>query len=248
MKKLFFIIGIISFILLAIGSLVTAGGGKKLSEEKSKNMQVLYEESYNLINVGKLKEAQKKIGIILNSDPKNPNLDWAYDLYDYLTMVIEDVNEFPVQAARLSDDELKKAKNGKLFKRYTQFEQLNEPLNKKINIYVKKNYNTLIKNKQESEKYEKKLLLEREKTEQIRRFVNNSSDDSFKPLVEYIKLNMNDPKSYEHVKTFYNTTDDKIVVIETTFRGKNKLGTLVINKCTARARIDTGQLLEVKCN
>jgi len=72
----------------------------------------------------------------------------------------------------------------------------------------------------------------------------DSYDGSHIKLVRYVKEKMNDPKSFEHVKTEYADKGDYIY-LEMTFRGKNALGVLVLNKVTAKAKID-GQILEVQ--
>lgn len=60
-------------------------------------------------------------------------------------------------------------------------------------------------------------------------------------LEKQIKSRMHDPKSYQHVETFYLDRGDHILVT-TKFRGKNALGALVLN--TARAKVDiSGKIL-----
>ena len=62
-------------------------------------------------------------------------------------------------------------------------------------------------------------------------------DGSHRGLTRLIKESMNDPKSYEHVKTTYVDMGDYLIV-ETTFRGKNAFGGLVINRVMATADLD----------
>lgn len=68
-------------------------------------------------------------------------------------------------------------------------------------------------------------------------------DGSHLRLTSMIKENMNDPDSYEHVKTLYAIRGDKIY-IETTFRGKNAFGGKVLNKVTANADMN-GNIIEI---
>jgi hypothetical protein len=63
-------------------------------------------------------------------------------------------------------------------------------------------------------------------------------------LENYIKKNMNEPSSYEHVKTTYDDKGDYLLVI-TTFRGKNSLGQKVIEKVSAKADVE-GNILSVE--
>ena len=68
-------------------------------------------------------------------------------------------------------------------------------------------------------------------------------DGSHLELTRSVKKQMNDPKSFEHVKTEYADKGDYIY-LEMMFRGKNALGVLVLNKVAARATID-GKILEM---
>jgi len=68
-------------------------------------------------------------------------------------------------------------------------------------------------------------------------------DGSHFELTEYIKDNMNNPKSYEHVETVYVDNDD-FLIVATKFRGENAFGGTVIN--TVRAKVDlNGNILEI---
>jgi len=80
------------------------------------------------------------------------------------------------------------------------------------------------------------------KKEQLERQFN-AWDGSHRGLTKYIKDAMNDPSSYEHVKTVYWDRKDHLVVM-TTFRGKNAFGGLVKN--SVKAKVDlAGNVLEI---
>lgn len=68
-------------------------------------------------------------------------------------------------------------------------------------------------------------------------------DGSHKTLEKLIKQNMNDPDSYEHVKTVYWDKGNYLIV-STTFRGKNAFGGKVLNTIKANISLD-GQILKV---
>lgn len=71
-------------------------------------------------------------------------------------------------------------------------------------------------------------------------------DGSHINLTKAIKNSMNDPKSYEHVSTYYIVKKDHISV-KTTFRGKNAFGGTVLN--TVFAKVDmNGNIIEIKNN
>ncbi len=63
-------------------------------------------------------------------------------------------------------------------------------------------------------------------------------------LEKYVKSEMNDPDSYEHVETVYWDRDDYLLV-QMKFRGNNAFGGKVINLITVRCNISTGQILEI---
>jgi hypothetical protein len=68
-------------------------------------------------------------------------------------------------------------------------------------------------------------------------------DGSHFGLARLIQKTMNDPSSYEHVKTVYADKGDYLIVI-TTFRGKNRFGGLVLNSVTAKVDLD-GNVIEI---
>lgn len=68
-------------------------------------------------------------------------------------------------------------------------------------------------------------------------------DGSHRGLTRFLKGSMNDPKSYEHVKTTYVDMGEYLIV-ETTFRGKNAFGALVLNSVMATTDLD-GNLIGV---
>lgn len=61
-------------------------------------------------------------------------------------------------------------------------------------------------------------------------------DGSHKALVELVKENMNDPKSFQHAKTTYTIdTEQKSINIHMKYRGKNGFGGLILTSVTAVA-------------
>lgn len=95
-----------------------------------------------------------------------------------------------------------------------------------------------------------KELTEEEKavlaTEQRREMIEDAFsawDGSHIILTRFIKDNMNDPRSYEHVETRYRDDDDYITV-QVKFRGNNAFGAKVLSTIIARCSLD-GQVLEI---
>ncbi len=68
-------------------------------------------------------------------------------------------------------------------------------------------------------------------------------DGSHINLTQAIKDSMNDPKSYEHVKTTYIDKGDYLIV-KTVFRGKNAFGGVVVNSVSAKVGLD-GRILQI---
>lgn len=69
-------------------------------------------------------------------------------------------------------------------------------------------------------------------------------DGSHRNLERLVKDSMNDPDSYEHVKTVYWDRGDTLKVV-TTFRGKNAFGGMVVNSVGAIVDLD-GNILSVE--
>ena len=67
-------------------------------------------------------------------------------------------------------------------------------------------------------------------------------DGSHLALTNLIKEKMNDPSSYEHVKTEY-TIREYYIMVKTTFRGNNKFGAKVLDKVYA-AVTTNGDVME----
>lgn len=71
----------------------------------------------------------------------------------------------------------------------------------------------------------------------------SSWDGSHTKLTQYIKTNMNDPKSYKHVETRYSDMKTHLIVV-TKFRGKNAFGALVLNQISAKVDLN-GNVIEI---
>jgi len=69
-------------------------------------------------------------------------------------------------------------------------------------------------------------------------------DGSHKTLVEFVKSNMNDPESFEHVKTNYWDNGRDTIIIKMTYRGKNGFGGVLTKIVRAEADI-SGNLIKV---
>lgn len=90
---------------------------------------------------------------------------------------------------------------------------------------------------------EKQKLLAAEKRKKDIEMQFSSWDGSHTNLERVIKESMNDPDSYDHVKTVY-WDQGSYLIVQTTFRGKNAFGGVVKNTVKAKVSL-TGQVLEI---
>jgi hypothetical protein len=70
-------------------------------------------------------------------------------------------------------------------------------------------------------------------------------DGSHMELVRTVKAGMNDPSSFEHVKTVYAVSETGIVTVRMSFRGKNGFGALMLKAVEAETNLDC-EVLSVK--
>lgn len=70
------------------------------------------------------------------------------------------------------------------------------------------------------------------KIEKINRQFMSGSNENLR-LARYIKKNMFNPKSYDHVETSWRLTKDTLAEVYTTIRGENQLGGMTIQKAHA---------------
>lgn len=69
-------------------------------------------------------------------------------------------------------------------------------------------------------------------------------DGSHQELKDYVKRNMNDPSSFEHVETKFILKKDYVVLMMS-FRGKNAFGGVVINSISGKVKLDDCSLIEI---
>jgi hypothetical protein len=74
--------------------------------------------------------------------------------------------------------------------------------------------------------------------------LNSGWDGSCAPCEHYIKANLNDPSSYEHVGTTVAQIDGEYWTVMTRFRAKNAFGALVINE--KKCFIQQGKVVKVE--
>lgn len=89
---------------------------------------------------------------------------------------------------------------------------------------------------------ERKAAEETARTQRIQKAFS-SWDGSVPKLVRFVKTNMHDPDSFDHVKTTYSDKVDHLIV-QMTYRGKNAFGAKVLNEFRATTTLD-GEVIEV---
>ncbi|MCP1225736.1 hypothetical protein [Sebaldella sp. S0638] len=206
------------------------------AQEKDSNK--LYTQAIEEIKQGKLSEAKQSLekSIEKNSNEESKKLKGEIDKLEQTEFINNIIGT-------LTDNEYKQAKEGKLNKQFLANESLNTLLLQKI-----KNDNNSDKIREE-QKVRLKAEAEAKAKEERMKLIEkqfSSWDGSHKNLTEYIKSNMNDAKSYEHVETRYKDNGETIYVV-TKFRGNNAFGAKVIGACEATANTETGELTNINC-
>lgn len=114
------------------------------------------------------------------------------------------------------------------------------PKSSQDSILAIRGYNDSIKNAQEIINQE---LEKKEEREELIKKQFHPYDGSHIKLEEYIKENMNDPDTYEHVQTTYKEYIDHLLVV-TKFRGTNSFGGVVTNSIGAKVTLK-GDIVEI---
>lgn len=194
---------------------------------------------------------KQKIEALLTKDKQTPesNNEEKLDIYEQLSSLHPDDKTYAKKVI------LYKAKHIQ-----TLISELNDDQDEeKLNYYYQLNkltsgaYDKQVMLQLGKVRY-KKTLLELEKEGKIRTSVNSprqnkitqqfsSWDGSHRNLEHYIKERMNDPSSFEQVKTTYIDKGDYLIVT-TSFRGTNALGALVLNSVSAKVSLE-GKILDI---
>jgi hypothetical protein len=202
--------------------------------QSEKQATAHYEKAEEYVNEGKIDQALEEIRASKELEPGEENPALA------LESMIEQSRskEAAIEAIQnMSDSDFELLKKGELKTTYIEHEVLNQHFIQELSKYQDERAKYL------AEKEKKKQEEEKEKR---RKMIENSFsawDGSHRNLTKFIKANMNDPDSYEHVETRYRDNNDHLIV-QTTFRGKNAFGGVVINTVIAKVSLD-GEVLEI---
>lgn len=217
----------------------------EITTKKEKNEQKIVQKINTLIDSNKIQDAisiindYKKDNGIENIDTSNVVCKIQIEIFDS-----QDYNYMCKKMVSLNDDDIKLLKLNKLNKQW--FKQ--KTLNKNFSEFLfknSKNYKS-IKNKidKQNEKEARDLLLDVIKTNIKSHFYGYSGEH--KILSQYLKNNLNNPDSYEHVSTWYEYNDgDSYYTIYTKIRGTNGFGAIITTSFKAKASLD-GEIISVK--
>lgn len=215
------------------------------SQEK-KEALALIAQAETLIHQNKIQEALASV-----NKSKQMNIseveNSAKSLEEKINLLQSD--EFTEKTlAEMSNKDFELLKKGELKTPFIDHQELNNLLlSKLVNnidkraIYIKELQHKksqeeaeAAKQKKEKEAQERKGMIEKQ---------FSAWDGSHINLTKYIQESMNDPDSYEHVKTVYRDMNDYLIVT-TTFRGTNAFGGVVKNSVTAKIALN-GDIIEI---
>lgn len=100
-------------------------------------------------------------------------------------------------------------------------------------------------NKEAEEQNERNLEALKQRQNEFEERCMSSWDDSHIELVKYIKKNINDPESFEHVETSYGLQKDYAIIVMQ-FRCRNAFGGLVLNSVKATVSLDDCSVLSIE--
>lgn len=203
-------------------------------KEFHENKPQIIAEIENKIQLQEYQEAVKLISSYLDlvSDEALIELQEKAKTEEAAYLKKKEITELLAKVKKVPSSDYRE--NMQLYKRLSELDPENKTYSVKLESYTDK-YN------KEQERLRRQAERKKKIEEQF-----SAWDGSHLKLTQYIKDNMNDPKSYEHVKTVYWDKGDHLVV-RTTFRGKNAFGGVVINHATAYVTLN-GLLLGVEFN
>jgi hypothetical protein len=220
------------------------------------NADLLVEEATVYIDSGELELAFAKIAQAKSIYTTNSNK--AVDLENEIneSQSVELVKRTLIE---MSDDEFNQLQNGSFEFDLFQHETLNNNFIELLSKHSEQR-KTLIADHEKrlrEERIEAEKRVEEERIAEIQRerkaeeearkkrieSTFSAWDGSHRGLVEYVKNNMNDPRSFEHVETKYGDRGNHLIV-EMRFRGKNAFGGVVVNSVRARCGLD-GNVIEI---
>jgi hypothetical protein len=240
---------LLSFLMVGIADKQDA---VRLAERNSRGRNEL-DKVYRLIETSQLDSAIAHLNSLVLLDSINPTLKDS--ILTLSVMVDKSMSDEYMQSTMvgMSNTDYTLLINGKYDKAFLENESLNKNFVKFL-IDNKNNRPKYIAEKRKNDlKIEKEMILAKERVDAERiqaklaaeiaakhdRVKKQFSvyDGSHRKLEQYIKANMNDPDSYEHIETQYWVRDSHIVV-RTKFRGRNGFGGKVVASARGEVSYD----------
>jgi hypothetical protein len=204
-------------------------------EKNRTEAQNLTEQAEKSINDNNLEEARRLIerAKALDTDTRENR---AYYLFEMLAQ-LDSPDLIKKSLLEMSEEDFELLRKGELKKVYIQHQKVNELFLQKMQT----NATDRAVYMAEVERIRKEEAEKKRQAQIDRQF--SAWDGSHVKLTRMIKESMNDPSSFEHVKTVYWDMGDHLI-INITFRGKNVFNATVTNTIKGKASID-GEVIEV---
>lgn len=236
--------------IIAIVGMMLIGYTASISEtSKQTEYDLIVENASKKIDEGKFDEALKLISDAKSKYKEKENK--ATELEKEIEKS-KDVNFAKEILAKMTDEEFEQLEKDQLSKSYLTQKTLNKTLIGLVKTHSSERAK-IIKEIQEKEEKERAIAEAEQKAKELEEFNKNRAeniekqfsayDGSHRGLEKYIKDNMNDPDSYDHIETRFSDKGDYLFVI-TKFRGANAFGGKVINIVSANVDFE-GNVLEI---
>lgn len=239
----------IKWIVVVVGMMLIGYTASISETSKKTEYDLIVENASKKIDEGKFDEALKLINDAKSKYKEKENK--ATELEKEIEKS-KDVNFAKEVLAKMTDEEFTQLENDKLSKSYLTQKTLNKNLISLVKTHSSERAK-IIKEIQEKEEKERAIAEAEAKAKAEEEFNKNRKenieklfsayDGSNRALEKYIKDNMNDPDSYDHIETRYSDKGDHLLVI-TKFRGANAFGGKVINIVSANVDLE-GNVIEI---
>lgn len=229
----------IKWVITIVGVVIMGMAVSSSAASKEKEVDAIVEKASNKIDEGKLDESLK---LIKEAKSKYSTSVNKATVLEKEIEKSKDVEFAKQTLAKMSDDDFKQLKANTLTKTYLNQKTLNKSFIELLNSKSDEREEVIAEIKLQEE-IAKQVALNKNRKETIEKQFS-AYDGSHRGLEKYIKDNMNDPDSYDHIETRFLDKGDYILVM-TKFRGKNAFGGKVINTITAKVDLD-GNVIEVE--
>lgn len=211
------------------------------SADAGENVKV-EQQAIQLLKEGKIDEAKQLIETITSKRPVPALNELKNDIDNaespaYIKMVL----------AEMTNEEFENLKQNKYRGRFA-YEGLNNHFMANLQANADRRAEFILEYQAEQEALRKeqgaKALAEAQALRADKlKIMFSPYDGSHRGLEKFIKSNMHDPDSFEHVET-RSSDEGSYILVYMKYRGKNAFGGLVLNEMTAKSDLD-GNIIEV---